>query len=102
MYEGWLRLSNEIAMKACADYAHYLNRLEELLNRPKRRGPDMKPDLLGKIEVCEMFFRSRYGAIICPDCNLMRMRALSRKYRRQVSGQWHMRYEKLERDLGER
>lgn len=101
MYEGWLKLSNEIAMKACADYAHYLNRLEDLRNRPKRRGPDMTPDLLGKIQVCEMFFRSQYGAIICPDCDLMRMRELSRRYRRLVNRQWHMRYEKTDRDLGE-
>lgn len=90
MIEGWIRLSNEIVMRCCADYAQYLNRLEALRNRPVRRGPDPTPELLGKIEACEVFFRSIYGATICPDCDLERMMGLVRTNRKLINRKWRM------------
>ena len=87
---GWIMLGNEIALKACTDYAHYLNELQALRGKKEKWNQDKALWLMGQIEQCEGFFRSRYGAVICPDCDLEKMMGIARVHRRKVNRKWRM------------
>ena len=92
MLDGWKELSDNVIMMCCIDYAEALVKLEKVLAKGPPSGRDIQTarDLKRTVAECEIFFRGRWAATICPDVDGRRMMEIAWENRYESPRRWRM------------